>query len=476
VCVGGTSSNACGFGGQPCQDCVARGLVCQGQQCLLIAQCNAQNCGFGCCEGNTCVGGTSSNACGFGGQPCQNCQQFGETCQGQTCQGQMGCNAQNCGFGCCQGNICNSGQSSNACGFGGAPCQNCQSFGETCQGQVCSVVGMCNAKTCPNGCCQFGVCIPGTLDNACGFGGQACQNCQSFGDICQGQVCVSTGCNANNCFGCCQGNLCVPGTTNNACGFGGGQCLNCTAHNETCQGQQCLSACNSNNCQGCCDPNQICQPGFLNNQCGGFGGACVDCTTLNPPSTCNGNLFPPQCASQQMSCPGPYMGCGAPAIVPPVPQPTCSTGDLQNAAAACAGGAYTSACQNFFNFEFSQNPACGNCLQPFDVDFADQDGIFECIAPFVSASCNQSDACDFDCTTQSCGSCPDQMSYDTCRTNVGTGQCAKYQQAATQCEQSGYMGGGSFCNPAGYSNFGSWLQTVGGHYCGGGPIDAGPPG
>ncbi|HEX8796861.1 MAG TPA: hypothetical protein VF765_38180, partial [Polyangiaceae bacterium] len=382
VCQPGTSSNACGFGGQACQKCPSGN--CQNQICQAEPQCNAQNCGFGCCEGNVCVSGTSSNACGFGGQACQNCQAFGEACQGQVCQGQTGCNAQNCGFGCCQGNFCNSGTSSNACGFGGQPCQNCQAFGETCQGQVCSIVGTCNAQTCPNGCCLGGACIPGNLDNACGFGGQACQNCQSFGDICQGQVCVPAGgCNPNNCFGCCQGNFCVPGTTDNSCGFSGQACQDCQLHGETCQNQQCQTACNPNNCQGCCDTNQMCQPGFLNNQCGGFGQSCVDCTTLNPPSTCNGSIFPPQCASQQMSCPSPYGGCFAQPEQPPSPVTACSSTDLQNAAAACAGGAQSTSCQNFFNFEFSQNPGCGQCLQPFDFDFADQQGVFLCIAPFV---------------------------------------------------------------------------------------------
>ncbi len=476
VCQGGTASNACGAGGGKCTDCTALGENCQNQQCVAQAVCNAQNCGFGCCEGNSCVTGTSSTACGFGGAPCQDCQSFGETCQGQSCQTQTQCNAQNCGFGCCEGNVCTSGTSGNACGFGGAPCQNCQSFGETCQGQVCSIGGQCNAQTCPNGCCLGGACIPGTLDNACGFGGQACQNCQSFGDVCQGQLCVSSGCNPNNCFGCCQGNVCFPGTGNNACGFSGQACQNCQNFGETCSNQQCQSACNANNCQGCCDTNQICQPGFLNNQCGGFGQACVDCTQLMPPSTCNGSLFPPACASQQMTCPSPYKGCTAPPIVPPFTQTSCSATDLQNAGAACAGGAQTASCQNFFNFEFSQNPSCGQCLQQFDYDFADQQGVFECVAPFVPPSCNQSDACDFDCVSQSCSSCPDQTTYDSCRTNVASGQCAMYQQAATSCEQSGYSSGGSFCNPAGYMTFGGWLQGVGGHYCGGGPIDAGGPG
>ncbi|HEX8791510.1 MAG TPA: hypothetical protein VF765_11215, partial [Polyangiaceae bacterium] len=109
-------------------------------------------------------------------------------------------------------------------------------------------------------------------------------------------------------------------------------------------------------------------------------------------------------------------------------------------------------------------------LQPFDIDFAAQQGVFECVAPFVSAGCNQGDACDYDCSTQSCGSCSDQTSYDACLTSVGNGQCAMYQTGANKCVQSAYMNGGAFCNPASYTNFGTWLQGVGAHYCDMGPV------
>jgi hypothetical protein len=30
---------------------------------------------------------------------------------------------------------------------------------------------------------------------------------------------------------------------------------------------------------------------------------------------------------------------------------------------------------------------------------------------------------------------------------------------------SGLPTSGQFCNPSGYSDFGAWLQGVGGHYC-----------
>jgi len=526
-CMGGSFDLACGTGGQQCQNCSVFGESCLNQACVVQSLCNSQNCPFGCCQGNTCTGGTSQTACGTGGSFCQNCAQLGDSCQGQTCVGVGACSPSTCSFGCCQGGFCQQGNFDNACGAGGGQCQNCTTFGETCQNEVCVSQSTCNPQTCPNGCCQGSTCVTGSSQTACGTGGALCENCAQLGDVCTGQTCVGMGtcgpatcpfgcCEGNTCvaggsttacggggsqcqdcaplgescqnqactapcspqtcpFGCCQGNQCMPGTADNACGAGT-TCQSCLPLGDTCQNQSCQSKCNPSNCTGCCDANQVCQPGFLDTQCGGQGNTCQDCATLTPPSTCDGALFPPACASQQMQCPAPYGGCGAPPTQPPLQQPTCSTSDLQNAAAACAGGAYTQACFNFFNFEGQQNPACAQCLQPFDYQFSDQNGVFACIAPFVSAQCNQNTACAYDCTIQSCQSCPDQATYTQCEQSVGTGQCTTYQSPANQCEQGAFAGPGAFCNPAHYSNYGQWLQGVGTNYCGGGPVDAGGPG
>jgi hypothetical protein len=235
-----------------------------------------------------------------------------------------------------------------------------------------------------------------------------------------------------------------------------------------------MSACNTFNCAGCCDATQTCQPGFLDTQCGGQGGACADCTTLNPPSTCDGSVTPAACKGKETTCPGPYAGCTAPPTPTPFQQFACSASDLQNASAACATGAYTTTCFNFFNVEQQQNPSCGSCLQQFDYDFADSQGVYACVAPYVSASCNQSTACSSDCEFQSCGSCLDLPTFEQCRTTVQSGQCASYVQAA-QCDQAALAGPASFCDPSQYANFGAWLQVVGNQYCGQGPIDAGGP-
>jgi hypothetical protein len=466
----------CGFGGVTCQDCAALGEACNVGTCTGQSTCGTQSCS-GCCQGNSCLVGNTSFACGFGGVLCENCQAFGDTCANQQCMPQPTCGPQNC-KGCCVGNTCIDGSENTTCGSGGATCVDCVPSGATCLNQACVSNNQCNPKTCA-GCCEGNACVAGDVNVACGQAGSPCQDCATLNETCQNQACVAaTLCGPQNCGGCCEGNTCVFGDGSNACGFGGAQCQDCTALGETCTNSQCMSACNSINCAGCCDAQQVCQPGFLDTQCGGQGAACVNCTALSPPSTCDGAVTPAVCKGQETQCPSPYPGCGAAPTPSPVPQFACSPGDLQNARVACSGGAYTTACTNFFNVEFQQNGACGSCLQQFDYDFADNQGVFTCVAPFVPAGCNQSTACETDCQFQSCGSCPDITTYDQCRSTVQAGQCATYVQAA-QCDQPALKGVGSFCNPGLYTDFGAWLQAVGMHYCasgivvdGGVPVDA----
>jgi hypothetical protein len=114
------------------------------------------------------------------------------------------------------------------------------------------------------------------------------------------------------------------------------------------------------------------------------------------------------------------------------------------------------------------NFACANCLQPFDFDFSENSGVLECAAPFVDANCNHNSACLLDCTHQSCGSCQDATTTAMCQSQVssGTGQCSSFY-TANQCVTTALAGPAAVCNPATYmSNFGSWLQGVGGQYCG----------
>lgn len=60
------------------------------------------------------------------------------------------------------------------------PCNAC----ERCQGD-----GSCAAACGGTGCCHNGTCVPGTSDEACGTGGEACVTCPE-GEVCSGGACV----------------------------------------------------------------------------------------------------------------------------------------------------------------------------------------------------------------------------------------------------------------------------------------------
>jgi hypothetical protein len=277
-------------------------------------------------------------------------------------------------------------------------------------------------------------------------------------------------CSPKTCPGCCSGNTCLPGNANSSCGLGGNVCVDCASANESCQGQTCVNVppvCNAQNCPGCCDLGGACQPGFVDSQCGQGGASCEDCLAINPPSRCDVNVTPRTCISQQTQCPSPYPACPANLQTPvPTQELVCTPSDLQNAASACAAGAHSAGCQSFFKFEQSQNAKCATCLGTFDYNFQELTGLFECVAPFVDATCNHDTACIVDCTDSSCAQCPGAGATAQCQNQVRTGQCSGYYQGA-QCIAQAFAGPGAFCNPNQYQgNVGSWMAGVGKYYCG----------
>ncbi len=311
----------------------------------------------------------------------------------------------------------------------------------------------------------------------CGGFGTNCQNCLAVDRVCANQECVDgpdagPSCNANNCGGCCDDRGdCLGGLDAPQCGAGGRACVDCTAAGNQCVlgvcamadgGEPCSQA-----CAGCCDANGLCQPGFTDTQCGQIGSACLDCTRLEPASICDVNILPKTCVSLQTECPGIYPSCPA-ALQEPAPtkQSVCSTSDLQNAAAGCAGGPDTAGCNAFFNFEATSNPACVNCLQAFSYDFVDGTGIRLCVEPFVDAACNHNSACVLECVREACYDCPDTPSTILCATQVQSAACAPYYEADV-CVTTALNGAGAVCNPATYAqNYSAWFQAVGATYCG----------
>jgi hypothetical protein len=318
------------------------------------------------------------------------------------------------------------------------------------------------------------VCQQGLTNLVCGAGGVSCANCLSMYMVCSNQQCATppegTPCGPSTCQGCCDDTgMCGYGDEDTACGKGGNRCADCTTpRGGSCSGGYCLGPggtmpC-SETCQGCCDAQGNCQAGFANSQCGGLGATCEDCTALSPASTCDTAGSSPICAGQEAQCSAAYAGCPAALEeLAPVVQNVCSTDDLQNAAVACSAGATSDTCSAFFQAESTIHSPCGNCLQPFDFDFATQSGIFACVAPYVSATCNHSTACLVDCITQSCYRCPDSAA---CAAQAPSTSCSAYAQAGP-CVTQALGGPAALCDPSTYQgNFGAWLAAVGAKYCG----------
>jgi hypothetical protein len=246
----------------------------------LTVPCGFKTCGGGCCAAGVCTA-PSRDACGTQGKACAPCNpELADGCTDGACScggnpacgigrrcigGACACDAISCPNGCCAGDFCTV-PSFNTCGLAGAACRACdanlatQCVGGECRcgkspscpaGLKCSNDQcVCDAVSCPDGCCAGGAChapTPGT----CGRMGRLCVACDGqVADACvngacacgqgppcgAGQACVAgaCACNAQSCpTGCCAGDVCtVPGPAN--CGANGATCAPCN------QGEQCI--------------------------------------------------------------------------------------------------------------------------------------------------------------------------------------------------------------------------------------------
>jgi hypothetical protein len=183
---------------------------------------------------------------------------------------------------------------------------------------------------------------------------------------------------------------------------------------------------------------------------------CQNCMSMG--ETCDFYSYPVSC---DMTCPAPFPSCPSGTTeAAPAMAPVCHTFDLTDAATACAAGAQTLACQEYFSAESGTNPACASCLQQFDIDFANETGIYLCAEPFLSSSCNGSTGCATDCISLACAACSDP----TCDGTVISGECSSYVTAGNTCIAAS-SAATALCGQASYPNFGAWLQGVGAHYC-----------
>ena len=495
------SPTFCGTGGRACSLCPS------GTECLYndLCACTASSCPTGCCAApprpapsgagdgapelaSVCRTPPSDVACGTGGATCADCAGQGGRCVAGQCTTPPPCT---CSTGCCDPTgQCQPGASNVQCGVARSYCVDCTAYDADlqCVMQQCATVtgdaGVCNGQTCGSGCCdESGQCLQGLTATAYGNFGAACQVCLPDG-VCASQRCLSAEgvplCDANNCRGgCCDAaGGCHDPNDDTACGGAGTRCVDCTQLGDRCGwGGFCVLPDSGAaialppppnvlppSCPGCWDRSGTCQPGLTDTQCG-EGGWCADCTALQPAQTCD--LAAPVRSCTGPQCPAAYRGCPAPLMGPaPVQQKVCSASDLMNAASACAGGPMTSPCAAFVQFEQQSNDPCAGCLQPFELDFADQTGVLTCVAPYVDAACNHESACVEDCLETACYGCADAATTDQCKTAAQTGACTTYMQADA-CAVQALAGPAAFCNPMTYQgNYGAWLLAVGAAYCG----------
>ncbi|HEY3449805.1 MAG TPA: hypothetical protein VGK67_25850 [Myxococcales bacterium] len=382
-------STFCGLPGGQCSDCL--GAFC------VAGKCETCDCPDGCCQGSTCVATPSAAACGPKGGTCRDCTGgSGDACSsagecscgagpicpsGKRCdRGSCVCDALSCPLGCCQGGECHTPTSAASCGTAGGTCADCGAGADSCgddgrcrcgAGSACQEdlrceggQCVCNATSCPTGCCAGSACVKQPNLAACGLPATACQVCDPLladrctdgackcgsGTACQkGQRCTPSGCvcDATSCPGCCSGDVCELGNTTSKCGTNGAACAPCDDLADRCtagvcscgSGTKCqvgtscsggTCACNSTSCPlGCCTSTGCANLSI--SQCGIGGEACVACDARSDACLasgdcgCSSNGGPPcgdglhctvaGCACDAASCPGGC--CSATGCEPP---------------------------------------------------------------------------------------------------------------------------------------------------------------
>ncbi|MFO0663387.1 MAG: hypothetical protein U0174_05520 [Polyangiaceae bacterium] len=295
-CVPGTGDTACGVGGAACQNCAGNNQTCSAGKCVAPT-CSPATCPNGCCQAGFCVTGTQDDACGKGGLACNDCSANGRVCgAGNVCQ--VPCNAQTCGNGCCEGNTCRAGFGDARCGSGGAQCDNC-----TAKNQTCDI----NQRTCvaPNQCPEPYAGCPAAASTPVPVPVTSCsaQNLQDAAAACA-QGANSGPCNAFFQFlaqtspdcGTCLSPFKFPigegtGIFNCAAPFVDADCN----HNTGCVTDCVESSCDQ--CGGAASTN-ACKNDVRNNQCNAFVGQSAAC--IGPAiqgaggaAFCNPAAYPP---------------------------------------------------------------------------------------------------------------------------------------------------------------------------------------
>lgn len=426
-CQTGRDPEACGNDGALCQACPSGDSCDEGACSGCTSTCE------GCCEGSICLESTLES-CGVGGVACDRCNELAaDTCSdegeclcgaelacatGQRCvSGMCVCDEVSCAGGCCNGSTCEI-RSVETCGSGGSTCSVCDpDFADTCSsdgacrcgdsdpcapGFHCnSGVCVCDALSCPDGCCSELGCQPATT-GTCGVAGAPCVTCDSLtSDTCSsagecacgsdpscvsGQHCTSSRCvcDALSCpEGCCSGETCRTSSVSN-CGTSGAACEVCSLDNAT-------ETCGDGTCEiASCDGDYYDCNGTDSDGCETLLGVDAHCSSCT--DACS---FPERCLSGTCGCP---TGC------------TCVENDCSGGC-TCEPGCH---CSMRCPFDEDCDIDCGgvgtecviNANTAHDIkDFLCEDGA-HCVLDFTEAHhmkdsvvCqNSGTSCEIDCT------------------------------------------------------------------------------
>ncbi|MFT3841054.1 MAG: hypothetical protein QM723_28945 [Myxococcaceae bacterium] len=182
TCVGGTANNACGAGGSVCTSCGTN------QSCVNHACQNNATCAHGLCSTGTKLTSTcdscAASICAADSYCCN-------TSWDSICVGEVSsvCHLNTCQASCtgCVGSngSCQAGTTTTACGTGGNACVACGS-GQTCQAGVCKTA----TSTCAHSECTTGAKLSKTCDpcvtQICAVDSYCCST--SWDSICKGEV------------------------------------------------------------------------------------------------------------------------------------------------------------------------------------------------------------------------------------------------------------------------------------------------
>ncbi len=456
-CVLPCGENCCGEGelcleGNVCckpncdDKCVGGSDGC-GNICTKVPECT------GCCtDDKVCKPGTFNDFCGKAGLACQTCA-APLTCQGQICSNSPctpqcddkcagaadGCGglcAENKCTGCCQdqvtGPICLFGNTQDACGKDGAPCQVC-SGGSLCAGGLCGCTPDCTGKcqgadngcgsACTtsdcNGCCAADFsCQPGTSIAACGKVGGTCASCGPD-QSCKERTCTDIPCEKQ-----CTGKQCGDDGCGGTCGTCGAnqKCMpDGTCCTPSCDGKcqsasdGCGGTCSNNApCVGCCDAQGTCLAGTTNAACGLNGQTCAACVS---PELCQNNTCQEPCVPDCTGkCPTGPDGCGGTCS----PNPPCD--GCCDVNGTCMGGTSAVACGK-------SGAACKVCIA--GEQCLDQQCKTVCTPNCANKCPTASDGCGGTCSSNpACEGC---CSNGFCMPGTWTDMCGKSGQDCKVC-------------------------------------------